>query len=300
MKKGFFLIFLTALISGLSIWISQFGVKVVNPYIFTGLRNFSVVIFLLLIIFIFRKWQEFKKLSKKDWLTLILIGLVGGGLPFLLFFKGLSLTSAATGSFIHKTMFLYVAILAVIFLKEKINKKLTFAILLLLLGNVFLIKLLPMQKINFGDFLVFSATLLWSAEQILSKKAVVKISPSLIAWGRMFFGLFAIIIFWLATKQFSLIFTLDFKQILWTVLTSLLLFGYVLTWYSGIKYLPISVATCLLALGGPITTLLDLTKGKLLSWQETIGLILICFGILFVFKIKEIFPKIIKLGKIKI
>lgn len=300
MKKGIFLVLGTAFISGFSIWLNQFGVKVVNPYIFTGLRNFSVVVFLLLIILIFKEWPEFKKLSKKNWLTLILIGLIGGGVPFLLFFQGLSLTSAAKGSFIHKTMFLYVVILAAIFLKEKLNKKLILAILFLLLGNVFLIKLLPAQKLNFGDLLIFLAVLFWSVEQIISKKAVAVISPRLVAFGRMFFGFFIIISFWLVTGQFKLIFTLDFIQWRWTVLTSLILLGYVLTWYSGIKHLPISLATCLLALGGPITALLDLIQGKILNWLEMVGLILICLGVFLVLKTKEFFFRLPKLGRIKI
>ncbi|MFN3301781.1 MAG: DMT family transporter, partial [Patescibacteria group bacterium] len=230
----------------------------------------------------------------------ILIGLVGGGIPFLLFFKGLSLSTAATGSFIHKTMFLYVTILAFFFLKEKIDKKLIFAIFLLLFGNAFLLKLLPIKKLNVGDLLVFLAVLFWSVEQILAKKAVIHISPRLVAWGRMFFGLLIIIGFWLITNQFSLIFTLNLKQILWVVLTSFLLFGYVLTWYSGIKYLPISTATCLLALGSPITTLLDLTKGKIINWQEIVGSILIALAIFIILLAEKIQFKIVKLGKIKL
>lgn len=299
-RKGIIFVLATAFISGFSIWINQFGVKVVNPYIFTGLKNFLVVIFLALGIFLFKEWREFKKLNKNNWLTLIWIGLIGGGIPFLLFFKGLAMTSAAKGAFIHKTMFLYVAILAFIFLKEKLNKKLILAILLLLIGNIFLIKLLPHQELNHGDLLVFLAVLFWSVEQIVSKKAVAKISPRLVAWGRMFFGLFVILSFWLVTGQFNLVFTLNLIQWQWVILTGLFLFGYVLTWYSGIKYIPISVAVCILALGAPVTAFLDLIQGKILNWQDISGLILICLGILLALRTQQISVKIPKLDKVKI
>ncbi|MBU2635458.1 EamA family transporter, partial [Patescibacteria group bacterium] len=112
MKKGYLLVFLTAIISGFSIFINRFGVSIINPYIFTFLKNASVAVFLLSILLLFKDWKVLKKIKKKQWVLLILIGLIGGSIPFLLFFKGLSITTAANGAFLHKTMFIYVALLA--------------------------------------------------------------------------------------------------------------------------------------------------------------------------------------------
>jgi len=50
-----------------------------------------------------------------------LIAIVGGSLPFLLFFTGLSLASAPSAAFIHKTLFIWVAFLAVPFLGERLG-----------------------------------------------------------------------------------------------------------------------------------------------------------------------------------
>ena len=280
MKKGVLLVLITAFISGFSVFINQFGVKMTNPYIFTGLKNIFVAFFILSIILSLKEWNKFKFLSRSNWLTLILIGLVGGSIPFLLFFKGLSLTTAAQGSFLHKTMFIYVIVLAALFLKERVGKNLILAGLLLLLGNIFLLKFMPKFIFNSGDLLVLIAVLFWSVEQILSKKAVMNMPPRMVAWGRMFFGSIFIIIFLLVTNQFHLIFNLSRVQINWVIVTSLLLCGYVLTWYHGIKYLKISEAVCLLALGGPITTLLTLIQGKIISLNEIIGSFLIILGVI--------------------
>ena len=280
MKKGVLLVLSTAFISGFSIFINQFGIKMTNPYIFTGLKNIFVAFFILSIILSLKEWNKFKFLSRSNWLTLILIGLVGGSIPFLLFFKGLSLTTAAQGSFLHKTMFIYVIVLAALFLKERVGKNLILAGLLLLLGNIFLLKFMPKFIFNSGDLLVLIAVLFWSVEQILSKKAVMNMPPRMVAWGRMFFGSIFIIIFLLVTNQFHLIFNLSRVQINWVIVTSLLLCGYVLTWYHGIKYLKISEAVCLLALGGPITTLLTLIQGKIISLNEIIGSFLIILGVI--------------------
>ena len=136
MKKGYLLVFFTAIISGFSIFINRFGVMVVNPYIFTFLKNASVAIFLLSVLLLLKDWKILKKINKKQWMLLILIGLIGGSIPFLLFFKGLSLTTGANGSFLHKTMFIYVALLAFVFLKEKIDKDVPKKILLKTINSI--------------------------------------------------------------------------------------------------------------------------------------------------------------------
>ena len=102
--KKLHLIFLTAIISGFSIFINKFGVSMGNPYVFTFLKNSAVFVFLFSLILLFNEFKHFKKLKKQDWMKLITIGLVGGSIPFLLFFKGLSLITSAKGAFIHKTI----------------------------------------------------------------------------------------------------------------------------------------------------------------------------------------------------
>ena len=288
-KKGILLILGTALISGLSIFINQFGVKVINPYIFTGLKNMVVVGLLFSAIFYLKEWPALRNLNRKQWLTLTLIGLVGGSIPFLLFFKGLAMASGAEAAFLHKTMFIYVAVLAPLFLKEKISRKLLGAMFFLLLGNALLLKIGLNSVWGFGrgHFLILLATLFWASEQIISKKAVSFISPRIVAWGRMFFGFVFISIFWLVTGQLQLLSALSVKQIGWVLITALFLFGYVMTWYTGLKYVRVSVAACLLTLGGPITALLSLVQGKALSPAQLAGIFLISLGIVLVLNLFE-------------
>lgn len=268
----------TAFISGFSIYVNKFGVNVSNPYVFTGLKNIMVAVFLTGLLLILVQWKTLKTLRKKDWLILVLIGLIGGSIPFLLFFKGLSLTTAVKGSFIHKTMFLYVAILAIIFLKEKLNLKLFFGILALLVGTALMIRITP-QPFNFGDLLVLAAVILWAVEQIVSKHILRRLPSLTVAWGRMFFGSIFILIFLISTKQISLFSGLQPEQFNWASITALLLVAYVLTWYPALKRLPVSVATSILALGAPATALLALIfDHKLLSLPELAGSILLLAG----------------------
>lgn len=278
MNRGILLVFLTAIISGFSIFVNQFGVSVINPYIFTGLKNIAVAVLICCLLLAMKDWRILKKLNKKYWGLLLAIGLVGGSIPFLLFFKGLSLTIGAQGSFIHKTMFIYVAILAGLFLKEKIDKKFLFGGLLLLLGNAYLLKFIP-HSLGKGDLLVLIATLFWALENIISKYTLKELPSRIVAWGRMFFGSIFILIFLAITGQISLVNTLNIHQISWVIVTSIILFGYVMTWYSGLKYIPVSVATSILLLGSPITTLLTFIYKGAVSPKEIFGSGLILIGV---------------------
>lgn len=290
-KKGLFLVFSTAIISGFAIFINKYSVSVINPYIFTFLKNALVALILTSLILLIKDWKLLRKLSRKQWGLLLLIGLVGGSVPFLLFFKGLSLTSAAQGSFIHKTMFVYVMIMAVIFLKEKISKEFLIGVLLLLLGSFISLKTLAVS-FGRGDLLILVATLFWATENIISKHVLKDLTGRIVAWARMFFGSIFILGYLTLSGQLNLVSNLNFQQISWVIITSIILFAYVMTWYSGLKYIPVSLAAPILLLGSPITTLLSLIAGGKVGLREIMAGGLIIAGLVFVIGFGYIYKQI--------
>jgi len=287
-QKGLLLVLGTAIISGFSIFINKYSVSVINPYIFTFLKNVLVAVALSGLLLGIKNRESLKKLTKKQWGLLLAIGLIGGSIPFLLFFKGLSLTNAAESSFIQKTMFIYVALLALIFLKEKINKNFLIGGLFLMLGNLFLLGKSSLLVLNKGALLIFIATLFWAIENVISKYVLKELSGKIVGWGRMFFGSLFILGFLLITKQLPSITHLSLGQINWTIITAIILLGYVSTWYNGLKYVPVSQATVILTLGAPITTFLNLVSGRSVNPQEILAGFLIVFGVILVLGFKEI------------
>jgi len=284
-NRGLLLVLGTALISGIVVFISKMGVSVINPYIFTGLKNIVVASVVVGWLLMLKDWQVLRRLNRKQWLFLSMVGLIGGSIPFLLYFKGLSLTAPVQAAFIHKTMFIYVAVLAVIFLKEKISRSFLIAGLALLLGNILLLRIIPHQ-FGWGDLLILLATLFWASENIVSKCLLKKLPARIIIWARMFFGSLLIVLFWLMTGQAHLITSLNIEQIGWVLIASAFLFGYLTTWYSGLKYLKVSVATTILLLASPITSLLSLViLGQGLMVSQIIGITLISCGIFLIVKI---------------
>lgn len=285
--KGYLLVLATAIISGVSIFINKFGVSAGSPYVFTFLKNALVAIFLSAIILALKELPTLKSLNKKQWFVLFLIGLVGGSIPFLLFFRGLSLTSAAGASFIQKTMFVWIFFLAGWFLKEKITKKYIAAGCLLIIGNLMLLKF---SDIHFdkGSLLVFIATLFWAVENVISKYALKEIPPKIVMWSRMFFGSIFILIFLALSRQLPSLAHLNSQQIGWTFVSGVLLLGYVATWYTGLKYIKVTEASIILMLGSPITTLLATIFAKPAGIREYTAMIFIVFGVLAVFEMSKI------------
>ena len=291
-KKGLMLVFLTALISGVSIFINKFGVKGMNAYVFTWLKNSVVAVFLLSGFLITRNFPSFKELSRKQWTKLVLIGLFGGSIPFLLFFKGLQLTSAASASFVHKTMFIWVSVLATLLLKQKVSKKFVFPAVLLLVGNFFILNLSSFT-FGMGELLILGATVFWSLEQILSKGALKNLDGNIVASGRMFFGSLFILVFLLATGNLSSLGGLNANHFSWVLITSVFLLLYQVTWYNGLKLTSASTATSILLLGSVITTLLNLASGSAMGLSQAFGIVLVVTGVVLVVLLEV--PKLFQL-----
>jgi len=82
------------------------------------------------------------------------------------------------------------------------------------------------------------------------------------------------------------LFYITLSQISWVLITAVILFGYVITWYSGLKYIPVSQATVILLLGSPITTLLSFIWTGQVTFQGIFDSFLIILGILLILGIR--------------
>jgi drug/metabolite transporter (DMT)-like permease len=284
-KTGLYLVIFTVLISALANFLSKFAVQAVgNSHIFTTGKNLLVGLVLTGLIVTPFILPRLKKIKLNDWLKLFLIGIIGGSVPFLLFFKAVSLTSSAINTaFIHKTLFIWVSLLAVWFLKEKIGGLQYLALALLFLGNF---ALLGFKFISFGypELLALSATLMWAVEFIIAKKVLQNIDSEIVAWARMFFGSLILLIFIGYIGKLGDLLVLNINQWLWIFLISAFLLGYVLTWYKALKYLPAVTVTSILVLASPLTTLLNglfVTKTYEFGQITGCGLIIFAGGLIF-------------------
>jgi drug/metabolite transporter (DMT)-like permease len=258
-RTGILLAAATAVISGLSVFLNSYAVKALpDPGLFTTLKNGAAVLMLgAVVIPLFRsKGRVSRPLARRDFGWLTLIGIIGGSIPFLLFFTGLSLASAPSAAFIQKTLFIWVAFLAVPFLGERLGWA-QIAALAVLLGSQLLI--VPPTGVSWGigETMIAAATLLWSVEVVLAKRLLGRVDPLVVGVGRLGIGLVVLVGYLLVSDKLSLIGSLTGAQWIWVAITGVLLAGYVGTWFSALKLAPATVVTSVLVLGAPITALLD-------------------------------------------
>jgi len=283
--KGILLVLATAIISGVAIFINAMFMIGTAPSVYTFQKNILAATAIMLIILIGARYakdknfNQLKSLTRKDWRNLGIIGLIGGSIPFLLFFNGLAMIQGTTGAAIHKSMFIFVAIFAFFFLKEKPTKWIVPIALIIFTGN-YLIVNPDLTTASLGHILILIATIFWAAENTFSKHVVKKISGTTIAFGRMFFGSIFILLYLAATGQVGSVTLIGAEQWLQLGIAVLFLVGYLLTWYNGIKHIPISLATSILLIGAPVTTLLNyLFLNQGVTVYQIAGSSLVLFGI---------------------
>ncbi|MDP3964130.1 MAG: DMT family transporter [bacterium] len=258
LKTAVWLALGTAVISGTNNFLTKFAVTVIpNPTVFTFLKNAIVGLFLIGLILLFARYKEIRQLQKNDWLKLAGIGIVGGGIPFILYFTGLTMTTAVSAAIIHKTLFIWVALLAVPILKERVGWIQGAAFVLLIAGN-FVLGGLHSLAFGTGEMMILAATLLWAGENILAKHTLKNISSLTVAGARMVFGSVIIFIVVLFQGKTSLLTGLNGEQWFWTLLPSVLLLGYVVTWYTALKHAPATLVASILVPATFITSFLQM------------------------------------------
>lgn len=248
---------ITAVISGTNNFLTKIAVTAVkDPLVYTTLKNALVAAFFLGVILLFGKWREILSLTRGQMLRLFVIGAVGGSVPFALYFTGLSHTSALNAGLIHKTLFVWVFLFAMPILKERLTSLQWLGALTLLAAN-FVVGGFVGFKYNIGELMIVGATLLWAVENVIAKIALKDISSITVAGARMIIGsliLFAIV---LGKGSAAPLSALTVEQWGWTALTSVLLLGYVLTWYTALKYAPATYVAALLVPATLVTNILS-------------------------------------------
>ena len=298
MKKeylGTLFAIITAFISGLAIPINKIFVVDLDPTVFTAVR----ALFIGIIFFILASFQSkfnYKKFKKVPWKYLLAIGLIGGSFAFLMFFTGLKFTTAGRGAFLHKTMPLYITVFAFIFLKEKISRRQAYALIIMLIGTLILYstQITPSDfwlDPSLGDLLVIGATILWSIENIIGKKIMIKgESNFIVSFARMFFGaiiLFAVV---LLQDKLNLLLTLTIQQIINLSISTIILFGYVFFWYWSIKLINVSKASTLLLLAPVISLIFGIIIfNEPIPILQLFGSTLILIGTFIIVKIRSEF-----------
>ncbi|GAC1300422.1 MAG: hypothetical protein NVSMB27_40760 [Ktedonobacteraceae bacterium] len=257
-QQGIMLALGAAIVSGISIYVNKFGVaQIRDPFLYTTVKNSIVLVGLLAAVGLLASWKELRGLTPTQWLAWIGLGVIGGSVPFLLFFQGLTTTSAASAALVQKSLFIWVALLALPLLKERLSGWQVLGLAVIAMGQFLLQPLTHWGGWGTGETLILIATLLWAIETILAKKMLGWMSSQTAMLGRMSIGALVMWIFLAFTGRAGTVFTMSGTQWFWVVITAVFLMVYVWTWYSALKWAPATLVTSILTIGAIVTILLS-------------------------------------------
>jgi drug/metabolite transporter (DMT)-like permease len=280
---GVLLVLATAVLSGVSTFLNGYAVQGTSSAAFVTVRNVAVAA-LLVPIAGFVLWRSRSRPSPKELGTLAIIGLVGGAIPFLLFFRGVQLATEAhgalTASFVYRTLFLFATVFGVVALRERFRPRIAAAAALVLGGNFLLLSLVSPIWTD-GSLYVFAATVLWAAEYTISKHVLRTLRGTTVALGRMGFGAVFLSAYLAATGGWTVVAGYGPAQWTWVLISGALLTGFVLTWYTGLARVDLGVATTVLVLAFPISWALSVvTTGATVPAATVLGATAVAVGVL--------------------
>jgi drug/metabolite transporter (DMT)-like permease len=259
--RGIALAFVTALISGVSIYVNGHAVKHFgNATVFTTAKNAVAGLLLLTLALAAPSRGSVAAVSHGRLarpLAYVAVAVVGGSVAFVLFFEGLARAEATQAAFIQKTLVVWVALLAVPLLHERFGTWHAAAVALLIAGQAWLAGHVGTVAFGTGEAMILAATLLWSVEVVLVKRLLGSIPPRPLAAARMGLGT-VLLLGWLAVSgRFGQLTSLDAAEWRWVLLTGLLLTAYVGCWYTALSLAGAIDVTALLVFGAVVTALLS-------------------------------------------
>ena len=257
-RAGILLALGTAAISGVSVYLNADAVRAFgDATAYTTAKNLvSAVVLLAVVGAGARTGAHLTRPSTRwEWVGLAAVGIIGGSVPFVLFFEGLARAGSPQAAFLHKTLLVWVAALAVVFLHERLEVGHLLAVGLLVVGQVGLVG--GVSGFGTPEAMILAATLMWSVEVVVAKRLLVGLSAWTLGVARMGLGSVALV-GWVAFRgDLGLLTSMTATQARWVLVTGVLLAGYVGTWFLALQRAHAVDVTAVLVLAAPVTAVLD-------------------------------------------
>jgi len=184
-----------------------------------------------------RHRAEMLSFNPKEWILLVFLGLTGVSLLYIIQFMALKYTTAINGSILINVSAIFIAIMSILLLKEKINLKKALGIVLGFVGIVVVISNGEIRFFEsstlFGDLLMLFDGLIWAAYTIVGKSLLDRKNVEIITSWAFLFGTLTLLPFLIFPG-----FKVPTQLITWSsvVYMGLLcsIFGY-LVWYFALE-----------------------------------------------------------------
>jgi drug/metabolite transporter (DMT)-like permease len=255
----------TAVVSGMSVFVNGYGVaRFDDATTYTTAKNLVAAVLITAILVAQHQRRALPSTATRTRtrtrtrVSLAAVAVIGGSVPFVLFFEGLARVSSSDAAFIHKTLVAWVAILAVLFLGERIAPPHVVAIVLILVGYSQLAGGVGFPEVGSGEALIMAATLCWSVEVVLVRSLLRRGVPEMVVGTSRMAGGIVLLLGWAVVRgAVGDLVGLSGTQWAWALLTGLFLTGFVVSWHHALARAPAVDVTAVLSMGAVLTALLN-------------------------------------------
>ena len=233
-----------------------------NPIIFSTQSLLFSVLFTIIFILVYSKGlpvQSIEKISPSAWKLILLVGIFSSSLFMLFRFLGLT---QSTGTFATLSQIIttsLTALLAWIFLKEKLSK-VFWIIFAIIIFSVYFVSVgkITLASVQTGDMFIIIGTFFLAGGNIFSRLAVQKVDPVLVSGLRLFFGLiFLLLIDLFLLNGLNGLGGIFNHLTIWAILSGFLVSTGVLGFNLAIKRLGVTFGTSMLMMAPVITMVLE-------------------------------------------
>ncbi|MDT0166440.1 DMT family transporter [Actinotalea sp. AC32] len=279
-RTGLLLALSTACISGVAVFLNGYGVRAFgDATAYTTAKNLVAAAVLLAVVAAGRGGAArlTRPTTVRAWVGLGLVAVVGGSVPFVLFFEGLARASSSQSAFLHKTLLVWVALLAVPLLNERVSAWHGVAFLLLVVGQVGLVGGVPAALAS-GELMVLAATLLWAVEVVLAKRLLSGLSSWTVGVARMAGGSVFLVAWSAGRGHLDGLGAVDVVAWGWVLVTGLVLAGYVATWFAALARAQAVDVTAVLVVAAPVTAVLAAAVEGVSPAPQAVWLLMVLGG----------------------
>jgi drug/metabolite transporter (DMT)-like permease len=267
--KGMMLALGAAFLSGVAVFVNSYGVAAfADATVYTTAKNVIAGMVLLGVAVAAAASRAggrpvlTRPSTRTQLIGLAVLSVVGGSVPFVLFFEGLAriASNPVQAQFMNKTLVVWVALLAVIVLREHIGLVQVGAVAVLVIGQAVLSggsSSIFDMSFGSGEVMILAATILWAIEVVLAKVLLRSLSSWTVALARMLAGSVLLLAWVVITGKASILVHLDAYQWKWVLVTGTLLAAYVATWLAALALAPAVSVTAVLVAAVPVTAALQ-------------------------------------------
>ncbi len=217
--------------------------------------------------------------STRERLGLAAVALIGGAVPFVLFFEGLARATSSDAAFLHKTLVVWVAVFAVALLGERLTALHVGAIALLIAGQVALAGGISSLHVGAGEAMILAATICWAAELILVKRLVERLPSTTVGAARIGGGAVLLVVWLALSGRLDELVSLSMSQWAWLLVTGGILSMFVTVWFAAVARAPVIDVAALLVPAAVITGLIRLAAEGNTAPIQVVGWSLMLLGV---------------------